>query len=520
MFRGYFMSYDVDNSLIDIMVDDLYENSGKHDYDTTSSATGKEYQRVYYENLYKVTEAVYKTISRSGFGRYKGVIWFFTGKVYEPIPSTSCFRRAIKLFLGRVHVPVDFILKSLDNIIKEAYQALNNNRTLKPRFNVMAFKNGVVDMNEGVLMPFGKEHHVVYLHDYDYDPSADCPMWKEFLRGRCVGIGKYSGGVLPDKNDRTILQMFLGLGLYDRGTMDKKVENSLVLFGNGSNGKSVIMDTVTGVFGGENISNLSMEALLRGGDERQRNLSQIDGKIFNWSGEVEARTFAGKEDAAKSLISGEPQLGRRIGNDAFKITNIPYFIFNANRFPSGNDSSYGFFRRFIFIVFDRIIDERKQNLQLTRDLMKEYPGILNWIRRGAVLLKKNKFKFPESEGCIRKKITEMGLSALGKSWAMARGCFALPRQGVRNDTWCEIDFAVMYKDIEKYAEENGFPMVSKQTLAAHLRDLGFGKDNKRKVGGTVYYKVYGLTQEALTCPVPVVCDMDVETGNEGFIYDE
>ena len=69
MFRGYFMSYDVDNSLIDMMVDDLYENSGKHDYDTTSSATGKEYQRVYYENLYKVTEAVYKTISRSGFGR-------------------------------------------------------------------------------------------------------------------------------------------------------------------------------------------------------------------------------------------------------------------------------------------------------------------------------------------------------------------------------------------------------------------------------------------------------------------
>ena len=135
-------------------------------------------------------------------------------------------------------------------------------------------------------------------------------------------------------------------------------------------------------------------------------------------------------------------------------------------------------------------------------------------------MKKNKFKFPESEGCIRKKITEMGLSALGKSWAMARGCFALPRQGVRNDTWCEIDFAVMFKDLEKYAEENGFPMVPKQTLAAHLRDLGFGKINKRKVGGTGYYNVYGLTQEALMNPVPVVCDMDVKTGNEGFVYDE
>ena len=520
MFYVYFMENSVDNDLIDKMVQNLYESSGRYAYDINGSSTGKDYTRVYYENLYRVTESVYETLSRSGFGRYKGETWFFTGKVYEPIPNSSFFRRAIKLFLKRVHVPADFIVKSLDTIIREAYQAMNNNRLLRPRYNLMAFRNGVVDMNNGYLLPFSRDHHVIYLHDYDYDPSADCPMWKEFLRGVNVGKGKYSGGVLPDRNDRAILQMFLGLGLYDRGTMDKKVENSLVLFGNGSNGKSVIMDTVMGVFGGENISNLSMEALLRGGDERQRNLSQIDGKIFNWSGEMESKTFAGKEDAAKSLISGEPQLGRRIGNDAFKITNIPFFIFNANHFPSGNDSSYGFFRRFIFIVFDRVIDERKQNLQLTSDLRKEYPGILNWIRAGALLLKKNKFRFPESEGCIRKKINEMGLSALGKSWSMARGCFALPRQGVKNDIYREIDFSDIYKDIERYAEENGFPMVSRQTLASHLRDIGFGKDSKRKVGGTVFYKVYGMTYDDLASPVPLVSDMKVETSNEGFEYDE
>lgn len=517
--NGLYMEV-VENELIDKMVDNLYDSSSRYAYDIKGSATGKDYARVYYENLYTVTEAVYETVSRSGFARYRGETWFFTGKVYEQIPNNSYLRRAMKLFLRRIHAPADFVLKSLDLIIKEAYQAMNNNRVLKPRYNLMAFRNGVVDMTKGELMSFGQEHHVVYLHDYDYDPGADCPMWKEFLRGRTIGPGKYDGGVLPDKNDRTILQMFLGLGLYDRGTMDKKVENSLVLFGNGSNGKSVIMDTVMGIFGGENISNLSMEALLRGGDERQRNLSQIEGKVFNWSGEMEARTFAGKEDAAKSLISGEPQLGRRIGNDAFKITNIPYFIFNANHFPTGNDSSYGFFRRFIFIVFDRVIDEKKQNLQLTHDLKKEYPGILNWIRRGALLLKKNKFKFPESEGCIRKRIVEMGLSALGKSWAMARGCFAFPRRGVPYDSPREIDFADMYKDILRYAEINEFPVPSKQSLAAHLRDVGFGKESKRRVGKTVYYRVYGMTYDDLREDPPLVADMDVSTDNSGFEYDD
>lgn len=511
---------DSDNDLIIKMVDDLYESSVLTDYDTNSSATGKDYVRVYNDNLYRVCEAVYRTISRSGFARYRKEIWFFTGRVYEPIPNYSYFRRVMTNFLNRVHVPKDFILKSLDRIISEAYQALNINRELHPRYNIMAFRNGVVDMEDGILMPFSKDYHVIYLHDYDYDSDADCPMWKEFLRGKMDRIGRYSGGVLPDKDDRAILQMFLGLGLYDRGTMDKKVENSLVLFGNGSNGKSVIMDTIMGVFGGENISNLSMEALLRGGDERQRNLSQIDGKIFNWSGEIESKTFSGREDAAKSLISGEPQLGRRIGTNAFKITNIPFFIFNANHFPTTTDGSYGFFRRFIFIVFDRVIDVKHQNLQLTHDLKQEYAGILNWIRRGKELLKRNKFKFPESSGGLRQKITELGASALGKSWALARGCYAYPRANHAGDTWTEIDFKDMYKDIKDYADVNEFPMVSKQTLAAHLRSLGFDDGKKRKCGGTVFYRVYGLTKDDLKNPAPLVCDMKIDVDNEDVTYDE
>lgn len=509
-----------DNSLIDNIVRNLIKSGDRYEIAISGSPTGKEGITLYYENLDSVIESVYKTVSRSNLAMYKGMVYFFTGKIYEPVPNHAYLKRAMRTYLRTSGVPKSFIVRSIRDIMAEMYNSLEINRVLSPRFNIMAFRNGVVDMKDGELRPFSRDYHVLYLHDYDYDSSAKCPKWLAFLRGNLFGKKVPTGGVLPDKNDRTILQMFLGLALYDRGTMDKKVENALVLFGNGSNGKSVIMDTVMGIFGGENVSNLSMDALLKGGDERQRNLSLIDGKVFNWSGEMEAKAFAGREDAAKSLISGEPQVARRIGNDAFKITNIPYFIFNANHFPASTDGSFGFFRRFIFIVFDRVIDEKNMNLQLTTELKEEYPGILNWIRRGAKLLENNKFKFPESEGSLRKKINEMGVSALGKSWAMARGFFALPRRGVSGDMPYEIDFAFIYEDIKKYAEENGFPMVSKQTLASHFRDLGFGKDKKRKVGGTVYYKCYGLTPETLvSTPVPLVSDMSVGINNEGFQYD-
>lgn len=509
------------DSLISCIVQNLVHTGNRYEMAISGSPTGKESSNLYYENLDSVIESVYTTVSKSDLALYKGNVYFFTGKIYEIVPGHAYLKRAMRTYLRVSGVPKAFIVRSIKDIMAEMYNSLEINRVLRPRYNVMAFENGVVDMRDGVLRPFSRDHHVIYLHRYRYDPEAKCPKWHSFLRGTEFGRKVYSGGVLPDRNDRTILQMFLGLSLYDRGTMDKKVENALVLLGNGSNGKSVIMDTVMGILGEDNISNLSMEALLRGGDERQRNLSQIEGKIFNWSGEMEAKTFAGKEDAAKSLISGEPQLGRRIGNNAFKITNIPYFIFNANRFPAGGDSSFGFFRRFIFIVFDKVIDERHMNLRLTHELKDEYPGILNWIRRGALLLQRNGFKFPESEGSLRKRINEMGLSALGKSWAMARGFFALPRKGMPNDMPHEVDFAIIYDDVKNYAEENGFPMVSRQTLAAHFRELGFDKERKRKVGRTVYYKCYGLTSDLLvSASVPLVSDMSVGINNEGFQYGE
>lgn len=508
-------------AMIEAIVGNLLSLGKRYELVISGSASGRESVSLYYENLDSVVESAFQTVALSDLATYRGRVYFFTGKIYEPIPGHSHLSWAIRTYLRRSGVPKAFVMRSLKPIVSAVYKSLEINRTLSPRYNVMAFENGVVDMRDGILRPFSRDFHVVYLHRYRYDPRASCPKWHAFLRGTVFGKRVYSGGVLPDKDDRAILQMFLGLSLYDRGTMDRKVENALVLFGNGSNGKSVIMDTVMGILGEDNISNLSMDALLRGGDERQRNLSQIEGKIFNWSGEMEARTFQGREDAAKSLISGEPQLGRRIGNDAFKITNIPYFIFNANHFPVGVDGSYGFFRRFIFIVFDKVVDERHANLKLTRELRDEYPGILNWIRRGALLLEKNGFRFPESEGSLRKKINEMGLSALGKSWAMARGFHALPRRGVPGDVPCEIDFAKIYEDIKKYADENGFPMVSRQTLAAHFRELGFGKDKKRKVGRTVYYRCYGLTPDVLEeTPVPVVADMSVDVDNKGFQYDE
>ena len=114
---------------------------------------------------------------------------------------------------------------------------------LRPTFDIVAFANGVVDFGSGLkypnVMPFSPEYHVTYYHPYDYNPKAKCDRWMNFIKE-----------VLPDRTSRMILQMFLGLGLIQRGTAynpyegkeSSKIELCLLLIGTGANGKSVIFD--------------------------------------------------------------------------------------------------------------------------------------------------------------------------------------------------------------------------------------------------------------------------------------
>ena len=79
----------------------------------------------------------------------------------------------------------------------------------------------------------------------------------------------------------------------------------LVLRGSGSNGKSVVFETIMGILGRENVSNFGIGALITG-NERKKNIAFINGKRLNYCSEIQALEFGKDSDTLKSLISGEP----------------------------------------------------------------------------------------------------------------------------------------------------------------------------------------------------------------------
>lgn len=463
------------------------------------------YNRVYGIDDHKVTgiqicELLYDAVARSDLRILKGVPHFFTGKIYEPVPY-NLIDRAVELYLRRMRVRDKDFFYSNTRFVKKAHQSLELNNPLMPVFHIKAYRNGVVDMRDGILRPFSPEFHVVYLHDYEYDPKAKCPMWMGFLKS-----------VLPEKESRLVLQMFLGLCTFDRGYMTDKVENCLMLYGSGSNGKSVIFETVTGIFGKPNVSGMGLLSMVKGGDERLRNIAAIDGKVVNVCPEIQARDISGYEDAFKSLCSGEPQYGRVIGGNVYMVRNIPWLIFNMNNIPKASDSSHGYFRRFLYVVFEYIIPDELQNKHLAEDLKEEYPGILNWIRRGAYYLKQRKYIFPKSENAEKQKLMVMGDSNVTFSWAIARG--VRPTAAVKGELSSWVRASAMFEDMQRYAEVNGFEPCDITAFGRALTKYGFGKENRRRRIDGTYYKVFGCTEEELKGEVPVVADMDLTREDE------
>jgi phage/plasmid-associated DNA primase len=299
----------------------------------------------------------------------------------------------------------------------------------------------------------------------------------------------------------------------DRGSMVDKVENCLMLYGNGSNGKGVIFDTVRGVFGKENVSEMPLLSMIKGGDERLRNVAAIDGKVVNFCPEVQARDMSGCEDAFKSLCSGEPQYGRVIGGNVYAVTNIPWLIFSMNNIPKATDCSHGYFRRFLYVIFNYVVSEGMQNKHLADDLKKEYPGILNWIRRGAYYLRRRKYVFPKSENSEKQKLYVVGQGDVVASWALARGVRCAEQAKGEVSLW--FTAAELYDDMMKYAELNGFDnSVTKIGFAKSMDKMGFNNLCKKRFNDGVKYKVYGLSEEELKTPPPVICDLDLSIEDE------
>jgi putative DNA primase/helicase len=320
-------------------------------------------------------DEIAKGVLKSDIRMYKRILYAYNGRYYE-VFDKMVFTNMIVQVMMALKLGVEQHFYYRDKVVDFCIDLLVK-KDINPQRHMIPFRNFVVDSNDLTTYPHSPDLDVLYCLDYDYNPDATCPLWMKFL-----------SQVLPEKGLTDVLQEYLGLIFVNR---DKyKLEQMLVLLGGGSNGKSVIFETIFRILGIENVSNFDMAQLTRG-QSSEANIAEMDGKILNYTSDLDPKDISG--GVIKRLISGEPMQARKMYKDPMLMKNIPLFICNANALPDTSDKSHGWFRRLLIIPFNVTIKEKDQDKQLATKLRPEFAGILNWIMEGRRRIVANELQF-------------------------------------------------------------------------------------------------------------------------------
>lgn len=259
------------------------------------------------------------------------------------------------------------------NRLSSLIKLLRAETTSEEQFNRQAifnFRNGVLDLETGEL----KEHSEGYMStvqvNYDYDPNADCPLFKKFI------------DEIMDKRDQSILQVqeMCGYILCSSNFLQK----CFFLQGDGANGKSVLLNTLRRVIGEANVSNVEMSRL-----NEPFEIISLMTSLVNISTETSSNV-KGAESVFKNIVAGDTISGCYKHKDYVKFAPRCKMISACNEYIKSRDTTEGFLRRIIFIDFPCKFEGAKADPDLEEKLRAELAGIFNWLYKGYLRLMKQK----------------------------------------------------------------------------------------------------------------------------------
>jgi putative DNA primase/helicase len=242
-------------------------------------------------------------------------------------------------------------------------------------------KNGLINLSTMEFTEHTPELRTIMQLPVVYDPNADCPALKEFLKKvtfeECIPI----------------IQEMLGYCLLN--TM--QYEKSFLLYGEGGNGKGTLISVMQKFFGEQNASNVALQTL----SDNRFAAASLFGKMVNLHSDIPNRLI---EDSSlfKELTSGDRIQAEEKHKAAFSFNNRAKLVFSANELPSSRDNSEGFHRRWVIVPFPNKFNDRVLRSSLFSDL--EMSGILNWAIEGAKRLIKQG-GFSESK-IVREKVQD------------------------------------------------------------------------------------------------------------------
>lgn len=459
--------------------------------------------------------------------------YVFNGKYFEPV-AYDVIEVGLESWLDSMGVSsIDRNRRSLYTYMTTVCNRIRD-RVLKPDLSLMCFENGVVDMSKLKLQPFSNRFDVIKQYSFKFDRKEifNCPIWKAFLGESWLPMQEVDG-VLPEKDKRRLLQMFLGACLVNRKNIS--FEYFMILQGTGANGKSVIYRVLQDMFGQEEILNIKLGQFAKGGDESLRAAFSMDGKRMMFCTESTKRDFA-DTSTIKALSSGEPIACREIGGNITMMQRPPVLICNSNYrwkqadFLNRDDpDDMSMQRRAVVVNFDKTIPTEKRDTMLAQRMRKEHAGIFAWIVKGLCELKKNNWRMPETVGGkIEEKLNRMRSTVITDDGRKIDGSVSeYLKYKACVPVYAESRVKIMLsatelkRNYDRFCKKVGIVPVSQRKLSLDLISLGYERKQTAGKGNASTYTLWcddSEIAENFMKHVPNIAENVKESLFEGWEY--
>jgi putative DNA primase/helicase len=314
---------------------------------------------------------------------------------------------------------------------------------------------GIVDLRAGVLRPAEREDYCTKITAVA--PGGPLKLWLSFLER------------ITDR--RVELQQFMQR-MCGYALTGITRENALFfLYGTGANGKSVFINTISGILG-DYARTAPIEAFIASGNEHHpTDLAGLQGARLVTAVETEdGRRWA--ESKLKALTGGDRIAARFMRQDFFEFTPQFKLLVAGNHKPGLRTVDEAMRRRFNLLPFTVTIPAPERDTELTDKLREEWGGILQWMIDGCLAWQCETLNPPE----IVRVATEDYLSAedaLGRwlddycvtgraHWTSGAALFASWRE------WCD---------------RNGERPDSQRRFSQNLEARGFVQNRTRTARG-------------------------------------
>jgi len=333
--------------------------------------------------------------------------------------------------------------------------------------NKIPLQNGLFNILNREVEPFGSEQVFTYKLNIKYDPSAECPTWLKFINEI----------VRPE--DIPLLQEIMGYCILPAMPFHK----IFWFYGVGRNGKDRVILTLEHMLGEDSCSHLNLGELR---ETRRFSVAQLYGKLLNVSSEPDIK-YAIQTNILK-LISGENTIHAELKgkNKRIVFTNKAKVIVVGNNFPKVEDSSIGFWERievlnfpFSFIGKDMITNIEKTWL----DNPDEVSGIFNWMLEGLYRLKENG-EFSTSLTTEETKAEFMRISDPFRAW-LNDCCVFIPVGKVTREE--------AYNSYKNYSDELGTSPDNIRNFYGKMRKTPKIKDYRTRIDGKTERGFQGIT---------------------------